>query len=367
MKKRKALAILIGITVACLLGFSLQAATAKTFNLKVCSQMPPNDHWSIAQKWFFDNIAANSDGRIKVSYFWSGSLVKVGQDLHAINDRLVDVSLISPGYTPTELPVSLGLDMAYTVDATDAKSRAIMVLYKESQLLRDEWEKKNNCRLLFAFPSDNLAVYSKVSMPTIGAIKGYKIRTYGMVADAVARLGGTPVSLPISQAYEAANRGIIDAASGMGLASGWAYKMYEPCPYVVDIGYGQYCQPWIVMNLKLWNKLPKDLQALFEAWAPKVIDYTTQLMEAKQAEAIDDMQQKGMTIQVWSDADKAKAKGIVQPAQYNEWIQKQGQMGYDTQEIRKLMTRYIELLEKFERESKFTNGYHYWQDKYGKK
>ncbi|MGD8562695.1 MAG: TRAP transporter substrate-binding protein DctP [Desulfarculaceae bacterium] len=342
-------------------------AKDKVFNLKVCSQMPPGDHWSIAQKWYFDNIAKLSKGRIKVQYFWSGSLVKVGQDLHAINKGLADVSLISPGYTPTELPIALGLDMAYTVDATDAKSRAIMVLYQKSKLLRDEWEKKNSCKLLFAFPSDNLAVYSKVSMPNLKSIKGHKIRTYGMVADAVARLGGTPVSLPISECYEAASRGIIDAASGMGLASAWNYKMYEPCPYIIDTGYGQYCQPWIVMNIKLWNKLPKDLQALMTEWSPKVIEYTTKLMQKMQADAIDDLVKRRKHIQIWSEQDKTKAKSIVQPAQYEAWITKQGKLGHDTQKVKALMMEYIELLKKYDKESKFVNGYVYWQKKYGKK
>ena len=338
----------------------------KVYRMKFNTQMPAGDAWSIAQKWYFDNVMKNSDGRIKFQYFYSGSLTKVGEDLHAINSGLQDIGLISPGYTPTQLPLSLGMDLSYTSLAADAKSKAILAMYKESQMLRDEWTKKNNCKLLFTSPADILGFFSRTDMPTLASVKGKKVRTYGMVADALARLGGTPVSLPISGSYEAASRGIVDAVSGMGLASGWIYKMHEPCPYVVDIGYGQYCQPYIAMNLDLWNSLPKDLQQLFMDWVPKEIDYTTKLFEQKEKEAIEGFLKAGVSVKRWSDSDKAKARQLVQPAQVNSWMKKQAKTGLDPAKTKVFTNRYLELLKDYEEKSTFLDGFTYWQQKYGK-
>lgn len=338
----------------------------KVYNMKVSSQMPPGDAWAIAQKWYYDQIMAESDGRLKFQYFFSASLTKVGKDLAAVNSGLEECALIAPGYTPTELPLSVGLDLSYTSLAADAKSKAILVLYEESEMFRDEWGKKNNCKLLWLGPSDILGFYSREAVPALESMKGKKARTYGMVADAIARLGGTPVSLPISGAYEAANRGIVDVVSGMGLASAWVYKIYEPCPYVIDTGYGQYCQPYHVMNLDVWKSLPKDLQKLFIKWAPRAIEYNAKLHEEKEKEALEDMQKRGMHIQIWSDADKARAKALVQPAQLNDWIKKQAKIGLDLNKTRAFMERYLELLEKFEKESSWVDGFTYWRKKYGK-
>jgi len=338
----------------------------KVYHMKFNTQMPAGDAWSIAQKWYFDNVMKSSNGRIKFQYFYSGSLTKVGEDLHAINSGLQDIGLISPGYTPTQLPLSLGMDLSYTSLAADAKSKAILAMYKESQMLRDEWTKKNNCKLLFTSPADILGFFSRVDMPTLSSVKGKKVRTYGMVADALARLGGTPVSLPISGSYEAASRGIVDAVSGMGLASGWIYKMHEPCPYVVDIGYGQYCQPYLAMNLDLWNSLPKDLQQLFMDWVPKEIDYTTKLFEQKEKEAIEGFLNAGISVKRWSDSDKAKARKLVQPAQVNAWIKKQAKTGLDPEKTKAFTERYLELLQYYEEKSTFVDGFTYWQNKYGK-
>lgn len=343
------------------------AQAKKVYHMKVNSQMPPGDAWSIAHVWYFDNIMKNSDGRLKFQYFFSGSLTKVGEDLHAINSGIQDVGLISPGYTPKQLPLSLGLDLSYTSLAADAKTKAIAALYKESQMFQDEWTKKNNCKILYTAPADILGFFSTIDMPTLESVKGKKVRTYGMVADALARMGGVPVSLPISDSYEAAGRGIVDAVSGMGLASGWTYKMHEPCPNVVDIGYGQYCQPYFAMNLDLWNSLPKDLQNLFMEWVPKEIEYCTNLFEQKEKEAIEGFIKEGITIKRWSDADKAKAKQLVQPAQLNDWIDKQAKAGLiDPEKARVFMDRYLALLRYYEERSTFVDGFTYWQKKYGK-
>ena len=154
--------VIFSMLIIVVLVFGANTVQAKkVYRMKVNSQMPAGDAWSIAQRWYFDNVMKNSDGRLKFQYFFSGSLTKVGEDLHAINSGLEDIGLISPGYTPTQLPLSLGMDLSYTSLAADAKSKAILAMYEESQMFRDEWTKKNNCKKITGFDCDKKYVDNK--------------------------------------------------------------------------------------------------------------------------------------------------------------------------------------------------------------
>lgn len=360
MIRGRKITLLIGFVLLTMFVFSSGVVSQEVFNLKVGCQMPVTEHDSQTLKYYFDNIAEESGGRIKVQYFFSASLVKVGEDLHAVHHGILDSSLISAGYTPKELPLSLGLDMAYTITEPKAKSKAIMKLYKESQVFRDEWEKNNNVKILFCNPHETLGVFSKNPVPDLESLKMLKVRTYGLVADAFSRLGAVTVSLPISGSYEAVSSGLVDAVSGMGLASGYKYKIYEVTDFLIDTGYGAYCVPTIVMNLDTWNKLPADIQAIFNKWSEEIIDWTALSRTTEEHEVVKKMVDEGMQIQIWSKADKKKAAEIVQPAQMEEWVKNNyKKTGLSIEEYKEFMEKYLSYLNEFESPD-WSSGYDYY-------
>ena len=110
-------------------------------------------------------------------------------------------------------------------------------------------------------------------------LSGQLIRCTGADVNLVKCLGATPVAMPISQAYEALQRGVADGNLG-DFASLMSYKLGE----VVKI-HGEYffrnTTCWYGMNLKTYNSLTPAQQKIMTALGEK---YTTILGRSRDGE-----------------------------------------------------------------------------------
>lgn len=335
------------------------------FNLKFDSFHLAQDPVSKAEQWFFNKIEETSGGRVKITPYWAGVLSPAGEQLDAVRSGRVELAVHGPGYTPAETPILCGMDQGYSSRTPDAKAKAMRDLYQEFDIFRAEMDRSNVVPVAF-LPFQDLATWSAVPIPDLASIRGKKLRVYGVLADTIPRLGGVPVNLPVGESYEAVQRKIVDAATGMGLAHGMAYRMYEVAPYLVHIGYGQYASAPIFMNRDVWKKLPEDIQRIFLAWAEPLVDYYCKIMSELDCRAIDDLVARGQKIQIWSDEDVKTARSLTQPAQRDEWVNKMISMGLDSIETKALMDRYFELLDKYNKESVYLSGYDYYRMVYAK-
>jgi hypothetical protein len=58
-------------------------------------------------------------------------------------------------------------------------------LYAEFKPLRDEWEKKNNCKVLYFTNWDYCPLLMKAPAMSVSDLKGKKIRGYGIGSDTI--------------------------------------------------------------------------------------------------------------------------------------------------------------------------------------
>ena len=102
--------------------------------------------------------------------------------------------------------------------------------------------------------------YSKFDTPTPD-LTGKTIRTAPIYDPMVKKLGGTPVTIPAPEVYEALARGLVDGLfwPNVGIIDfAWnehvKYYWGQHTPYLVDCGF--------TINLDKWNTLDKDQQAV---------------------------------------------------------------------------------------------------------
>ena len=82
--------------------------------------------------------------------------------------------------------------------------------------------------------------------------------------------------------------------------------------------------------------------------------------------AVDDLVARGIHLTVWSPEEIAKAKALVQPAQFDKVIEKLEGVGLG-KEARELRDLYLQSLRKFEKTSRYVSEFDYWLQKLGKK
>jgi TRAP-type C4-dicarboxylate transport system substrate-binding protein len=118
--------------------------------------------------------------------------------------------------------------------------------------------------------SDTAGIKSRAKpIRTLEDLKGMRIRTPSRAQSAqLTTLGATPVDMPVTQIYNALERGVIDATM-IPLSAMLDFKLLEVVKYLtVDAPLGR--SPFIVsMNRKRYESLPPDIK--------KIIDDTTGL------------------------------------------------------------------------------------------
>jgi TRAP-type C4-dicarboxylate transport system substrate-binding protein len=317
--------------------------------------------------WFLDTVVERAGGRIKIEKYWASSLHKVGEHMQAIRDGLSEISMISYGYYPSQVPLSRGLEWYFMgCDHADTLLKVCREIYDTYPPLKDEWEKRNGCKVLYFTNWDYCPLFSKKPLTQASELKGMRIRGYGVGAETVDRMGGRGMPIVAAEVYQSLERGILDGVFAFCYITAEKMKLYEQAPNIIEIGAGAHAPTTVVMGLELWKQLPDDLKAVFEKTAEdiykwKYLELYSKLLE----ESIDVMIKAGAKFTKWSDEEIKKVTNMVQPAQVNDWAEKVAKPAkYNGAEF---LDKVRSLIAKYEPQGKLKNPYEIYQAKYEKK
>jgi len=349
MKKKEYLikGIMVTFLALFLVGLPLQDswAKAKQIKLNLATWGPPKGTVAKAIQWYADEVEKRTDGRVKVKIFWAGSLAKVKELPHAVRTGTADMAALIAVYHP-ELFQSLGASMECVIlwggDTGGQTIEAYRKLREEFPQVRDEFKKQNQKPLAF-WEYDRMEIISTKPIKTLADAKGMKIRAVGTVLPKIFKAAGfIPITMPSSEAYDAANRGVVDSIIA-SLETAYKFKWYEKCKHWTRIGLlGALVGYTITINLDTWNKLPSDVKDIMDlAGRELTIKYYSWLMEEnKKQEKL--FRDNGVKFYDFSLADQKAWKKMVAKPTFEEYANKVEKMGYP--DARKMLKRFAELL-----------------------
>jgi len=340
-----------------------QAKSGKVWTMKYDCYIQSTAPTAQLDNWYLDTVAERAKGQVKFEKYWASSLHKVGEHLPAVRDGLSELSLISYGYYPAMVPLSRGLEWYFMgCDHADTLLKVCRDMYATYKPLQEEWEKKNNCKVLYFTNWDYCPLFMKKPVTKVEELKGLKIRGYGVGAETVDRLGGRGMPVVAGEVYQSLERGILDGVFAFCFITAEKMKLYEQAPNIIEIGAGAHAPTTVVMNLELWKSLPSELKEVFEKTAHDIYEWKyLELYSKLLEESLDIMLSKGAKFTKWSDAEIKKATAMVQPAQVNDWAEKVAKpAGFNGQEF---LTRVRELIAKYEPQGKLKNPYEIYMAK----
>ncbi len=115
------------------------------------------------------------------------------------------------------------------------------------------------------FEGPEVWAHSTVPLDDLDALTSIKMRAAGDGGEILARMGVAVVYFPSSEAYEAVQRGVVDAFESGGPAVNWGRGFHEVTDYM-------YLSPSrapldvraFIVNKDAWEKLSPDLQSIVE-------------------------------------------------------------------------------------------------------
>ena len=202
-------------------------------------------------------------------------------------------------------------------------------------ILAREFEQKYGAKLLmiYAWPSQQLwCNLGDKSIKEYGLhqLKGKKIRTYSTtLGDFIEGVGGSAVTIAFAEVVPALQKGV--AACGLtGTLPAYNAKWYQVVTHNIRIRLG-YASSFLAMNLKLWNSLDKDTQALFNRELPKLEEEMWVATAKNDQRGMDcnasgpcDGPTGGMIPIEPTAADKAMLKDVVENVVLKRWAKRCG-------------------------------------------
>lgn len=328
---------------------SSNSSSSEKIVLKASSQAPPPSPFSRGFDALLDEIEKASDGLIEFERYYSESLTKADNKVNALSSGIADVAAFMPSYTPGLTPLGNIVSNPGLWEDSWVGSKAINELYRTHPEMQEELEKENVKWIgQFTFPS--YYVVSTKDVKSFDDLKGLRLIATGQMATLAEALGATVVGMPITEAYDAMQRGTIDGAI-YGYTSSVTYGLDEVAESVWELPLGS-PGGLIGMNLDVWNELPEEIQQEIENISQNIhpeLYHEIYQIEGDE-ESIKRFEENGVKINPATEKDAELLREIVQEVIWDTWIEQQEANGLPG---RKILEDLVQFADKYAEENPY--------------
>jgi TRAP-type transport system periplasmic protein len=306
------------VTIAALLSSSSVAFAEEPVLLRYGDPGPPTAsiHTDLIAPWA-EKVNKEGAGALDVKVFVGYSLVNMVNTLDRVADGVADLAFCILGPVSSQFPKTLVATLPFEARNAHEAGLALQRLYDEG-IIADEWKKVKP----IAFGDfANLTYHTSAPVKTLDDLKGMKISVQGRIeGQTLEALGGTPITLPINEVYEALKRGTV-----VGAAIGWPadvdFKLTEVTKHHLRESLGG-ASAVMIMNNNTYAKLAGKAKQVIDAnigtgytnWFNKVIDDT----ERRNIDKVQN-KMKDQTVIRLSDQQRAQWKARIQPV-IDNWV-----------------------------------------------
>ncbi|MGF0540712.1 TRAP transporter substrate-binding protein [Agrobacterium sp. ES01] len=236
----------------------LGATAASATELKLADFQPPT-HFVVKDVYdpFAATISEKTGGDVTVKVFMGGELGPGPAEQYSrALDGVTDISFGLPGYTASNFPETLLTELPGVISADTGTEKML----ENMDMLSNEYKRVVLLGIWNNAP--NLIFTGSKPIRSLEDLKGLKIRVPSRNAGLVVEAwGGSPVSMPAPDIYNAMQTGVIDGAMTDATTLG-AFKLAEVTKYItmgMDTTISSF---FLVMNRDSFGSLSDDQQKI---------------------------------------------------------------------------------------------------------
>ncbi|MEF2230389.1 MAG: TRAP transporter substrate-binding protein [Pseudodesulfovibrio sp.] len=255
---------------ACVLALGFAApAQAGTVKLTYSNFFPPPHIQSQLGEQWCKEVEKRTGGKVRIDYFPGSTLSKAHQNYDGVVEGISDIGMSCLAYSRGRFPVMAAIDLplGYRTGAQATRvANAVFAQFKPEELADVE-------PMYFHAHGPGLLFTADKPVTDLAGLKGLKIRSTGNSALLIEALGGTPVAKPMSETYQALQRGIVDG-SIHPVESNKGWKLAEVVKFGTESFSVAYTTTmYVVMNKDKWAMIDPESQAIImqinKEWADR--------------------------------------------------------------------------------------------------
>lgn len=272
----------LALVAAVSIGTSATAVVAAEFELNYSTTYTPTHPYGRADEEWIKRIHEQTNGRVKITAFWGGSLINSREGVDELNAGVADIAYIAPIYA------SSGYDLGrLTPQFFYGYDDALKVLEVYKQLWAEypqyEQELEGAKVLGFNVGTPMHLMLREKPFNQLSDLKGLRIRSAVDFVGALNAHGAEGVTMPMTDTYPSLQRGVLDGV----IAPYEALKSLsfaEVIKYYSELPHSRGAYPSRAINAEAWAKLPEDIQKVFEDnidwWTKATFEYAQESEDA---------------------------------------------------------------------------------------
>ncbi|AKH88656.2 TRAP transporter substrate-binding protein [Edwardsiella tarda] len=265
----------------------------------------------VGAKVFAEEVAKNSNGKIKIKIFPNGTLGGEQQVASAMQGGTIEVSMMSPAQIVGTVPQFIVLDFPFTLK-NEAQADAVLDGPFGKQLM-SYMPEKGWVGLAYMEQGYRSISNNKRPINTLEDIKGLKIRTIlnPLYIDMLNALGANAIPMPFPELYTAMETKTVDGQENPETSID-ANKYYEVQKYFSGTRH-IYNPQMLMVSKKLWDQLSEDERQIFQQAALTARDAQRQFAREMTEKSRANLLANGMQLNEISAAELARMQSVVQP------------------------------------------------------
>ncbi|GAA4282779.1 C4-dicarboxylate TRAP transporter substrate-binding protein [Brevibacterium daeguense] len=310
--------------------------------------MPEQNSFSRAVVEVADFIEEQEIAQVEV--FHQESLLGASDILPGIADGRANMGIINPFYYPGELPLTNVASVPFMSQDPWAHTTALNEVYDNSEQLKAEYEKAG-VELITFVPVATTILGAKDEMNSLDDFKGKKIRSVGLLSNAMSEVGANPVSMPAGEIYQSMEQGVIDGYTSYPFDIAVSNSLHEVAPVAIDPGTGVYSVGAILMNKGDWDALTDEQRTALDENSRTFADSAAQMVADDLESLCGTFLEAGGTPAALPDDEIKKFKDTVGDSLIESWKSEAVKAGVEEGDVDNFLEALQAGIEKYEAES----------------
>jgi len=264
-----------------------------------------------AMQGFMEQVTEATDGKITFETYYAAALHPVTESLSAIQSGMTDITFVSPSNVPDLMPAGV---WETTISQGAIKPEFPMSLIQGTPVQFAAYQKDVLAGELAEYDATTLATWGtapnsalcKPEVTSADQAAGKTIRTPGPpLIDEIKQLGMTSVTLPITDAFEGLQRGVVDCFMNV-ISPFMTLGLWDEAKYFIPANFATASGSQLIIKKSVLDSMPIEVQRIiFDAR----VDLLTEILKKTLASNAK-----------WAKEAPGKDVTFVDPTTFNEGI-----------------------------------------------
>ena len=294
---------------------------------------PERNAWTPTLKWYIEEVDKATQGRVKITPHFAGSLVTLGETLKAVRDGSVPAGLIAAAAVTGQMPAFAYLE---AIGGLPVEPGPLTEAITTLRPVLEEQLRRQGVEYLWSQGSGSLiAVCRDRHMKAPADWKNRKVRAAGRwQAEQLRTLGASPVATDPSEQYLALQNRTVDCALSVNVLAS-ALKLHEVAPKVTQLRMSVNLSSYVV-NKAVWDKISPEDRATMKRLGAEGDKRSAEYLAKAEADAIALMKSQKADVYALTDQERAELRKGISGA-YSKMDAEGGEAG---KQISPLLKRY---------------------------